>query len=56
MGQAGPLIAIADSGPLIHLAEIEALSALRVLERLHIPDAVWEETIGPAFETTSGTV
>lgn len=38
--------AIADAGPLIHLREIGALHFLRLLEALHIPDAVWAETVG----------
>jgi predicted nucleic acid-binding protein len=38
--------AITDAGPLIHLAEIGCLSLLRVFQMLHIPDAVWQETVG----------
>lgn len=38
--------AIADAGPLIHLREIGALHFLRLFEALHIPDAVWAETVG----------
>lgn len=37
--------AVADAGPIIHLSEIGSLSLLRVFERLHIPDAVWAETV-----------
>jgi len=39
-------IAVADAGPLIHLDEIRALTLLCLFEALHIPDAVWEETVG----------
>lgn len=35
--------AILDSGPLIHLAELDALDVLRGLETLRVPDAVWRE-------------
>ncbi len=37
---------ISDAGPLIHLAEIDCLSFLSLFEKLHIPDAVWLETVG----------
>jgi predicted nucleic acid-binding protein len=37
--------AVAASGPLIHLAEIGGLLLLHVFDTLHIPDAVWSETI-----------
>lgn len=40
------LIAVSDAGPLIHLAEIDCLSLLSILDRLHIPRAVWQETVG----------
>lgn len=39
------LTAIADSGPIIHLAEISCLSILSIFEELHVPDAVWAETV-----------
>jgi predicted nucleic acid-binding protein len=37
--------AVADAGPLIHLSEIGGLALLRIFETLHIPDAVWMETV-----------
>ena len=37
---------ISDAGPLIHLAEINCLPFLSLFEKLHIPDAVWLETVG----------
>lgn len=37
--------AVADAGPLIHLGEIGGLALLRIFETLHIPDAVWMETV-----------
>jgi predicted nucleic acid-binding protein len=40
------LAAVADAGPLIHLAEIGRLSLLHIFKHVHIPDAVWEETVG----------
>jgi len=41
-------VAVADAGPLIHLNEIGCFSLLRIFETLHIPDAVWSETVGQA--------
>ena len=38
--------AVADSGPLIHLSEIGRIGLLAVFEALHVPDAVWAETVG----------
>jgi predicted nucleic acid-binding protein len=35
-----------DSGPLIHLTEIGCVSLLRIFEKIHVPDAVWNETVG----------
>jgi predicted nucleic acid-binding protein len=40
--------AVADAGPLIHLNDIGCLTLLRIFETLHIPDAVWSETVGQA--------
>jgi len=37
--------AIADAGPLIHLAEIGCLPLLRLFDIIHIPDAVWSESV-----------
>jgi predicted nucleic acid-binding protein len=39
--------AIADAGPLIHLAEVDGLVLLRIFAVLHIPDAVWWEAVRP---------
>lgn len=36
--------AVADAGPLIHLAEIDCLHHLARLSSLHVPDTVWEES------------
>jgi hypothetical protein len=38
-------IAVADAGPLIHLTEIGCLPLLHIFNTLHIPDAVWSETV-----------
>lgn len=46
MGSAGLRAAVADAGPLIHLTEIGALSLLRVFQRIVVPSAVRDETIG----------
>lgn len=42
---AGELKAAADAGPLIHLAEIGCLRFLNGFDALHVPDAVWLETV-----------
>ncbi len=39
-------IAVSDAGPLIHLNEIGNLALLRVFETVHIPQGVWNETVG----------
>jgi len=41
----GKLTVVTDAGPLIHLAEIDGLSLLTIFERLHLPKAVWLETV-----------
>lgn len=46
MGQ-GRLAAVADTGPLIHLAEIGCLPLLSVFEEIHIPEGVWREADRP---------
>jgi predicted nucleic acid-binding protein len=38
--------AVADAGPLIHLTEIGCLYLLAIFDALHVPDAVWRETVG----------
>ncbi len=43
-GAVGPVVA--DSSPLIHLAEIGLLGLLRMFEAVHAPGAVWSETVG----------
>ena len=45
MGAGEANTAVADSGPLIHLTEIGCLSLLRIFDILHIPGAVWSETV-----------
>lgn len=45
MGTGELSIAVADAGPLIHLTEIGCLPLLRIFDALHIPDAVWSETV-----------
>jgi len=39
--------AVADAGPLIHLAEIKCLPLLRLFDIIHVPDAVWSESVRP---------
>lgn len=37
------LVAVADAGPLIHLAEVDALHLLSTVEQLYLPEAVLSE-------------
>jgi predicted nucleic acid-binding protein len=37
--------AVADSGPLIHLTETGCLQILSIFGKLHVPAAVWAETV-----------
>jgi predicted nucleic acid-binding protein len=48
----GRLVAVADAGPLIHLTEIGCLPILSIFGDLHVPEAVWAETVG--CDRTSG--
>lgn len=43
----GGLAAVADTGPLIHLAEIGCLAVLTIFSELHIPEGVWREADRP---------
>jgi predicted nucleic acid-binding protein len=43
----GRLAAVADTGPLIHLAEIGCLPLLTIFDELHIPEGVWLEADRP---------
>jgi predicted nucleic acid-binding protein len=43
----GGLVAVADTGPLIHLAEIGCLTLLSIFAELHIPEGVWQEASRP---------
>ncbi len=49
---AGKISVVSDAGPLLHLAEIDGLSLVSLFEKLHIPDAVWQEVErhGQAFQ------
>lgn len=38
--------AVVDAGPLIHLTEVGGLHFLSIFDTLHIPNAVWTETVG----------
>lgn len=51
MGAGRVIEAVADAGPIIHLAEIDCLFLLHLFERLCVPQAVWLETINRATET-----
>jgi predicted nucleic acid-binding protein len=37
------LAAVTDTGPLIHLAEIDSLDLLSILEELYVPETVYDE-------------
>jgi predicted nucleic acid-binding protein len=43
----GRLAAVADTGPLIHLAEIGCLPLLAIFDELHLPEGVWQEAQRP---------
>jgi predicted nucleic acid-binding protein len=53
MGTGPVTAAVADAGPLIHLNEIGCLALLQIFAVLHIPHAVWSETVGQARITQS---
>lgn len=46
MGHGNVSAAVSDAGPIIHLSETGCLVHLRIFDALHIPDAVWSETVG----------
>ncbi len=46
MGNGKLKAVVVDAGPLIHLNEIDSISLLNIFSALHIPDAVWSETVG----------
>lgn len=46
MGSGSIAAAVADSGPLIHLSEISSLDLLTLFAAVHVPEAVWAETVG----------
>lgn len=50
----GEQVAVVDAGPLIHLAEINALHTLQVFNRLHLPQAVWAETVAHGRVSAEG--
>lgn len=41
-----PVEAVADSGPLIHLRETKSRTLLELFGAVHLPGAVWGETVG----------
>jgi len=43
----GRVAAVADTGPLIHLAEIKCLDLFAIFAELHIPEGVWREAERP---------
>jgi predicted nucleic acid-binding protein len=47
MGPGRLVAAVADTGPLIHLAEIGCLPLLGTFSELHIPEGVWREADRP---------
>lgn len=54
MGDERLSVAVADAGPLIHLAEIGCLFLLSVFDSLQIPEAVWGETVGQSRVSEQG--
>ncbi len=53
MGHESIKVAVIDAGPLIHLKEIERLPLLDMFDRLWLPNAVWQETVGKARITST---
>ena len=47
----GNLAAVADTGPLIALAEIDCLALLTLFDQLHVADAVCREAESSSFVT-----
>lgn len=45
MGTGKVNTAVADAGPLIHLSEVGCLSVMCIFDILHVPEAVWSETV-----------
>ena len=39
-------VVVTDAGPLIHLTEVGCLLFLHIFQVVHIPGAVWSETVG----------
>jgi predicted nucleic acid-binding protein len=54
----GRLSVVADTGPMLHLAEVGCLALLSIFEHIHIPEAVWQEfdRQGQAFRLDVGTL
>ena len=48
MGAESLKAAVVDAGPLIHLSEIGCVQHLQIFKTIHIPNAVWSETIEQA--------
>jgi hypothetical protein len=44
----GRLAAVADTGPLIHLAEVDCLPLLSIFEVRNVPEGVWRAADRPA--------
>lgn len=44
-------VAVSDTGPLIHLAEVGALELLETIDELLVPEAVYEELIAGGIPT-----
>ncbi|MFB9808614.1 hypothetical protein ACFFQF_27255 [Haladaptatus pallidirubidus] len=47
------IVAVADTGPLIHLAEIDALDLLTAIDELLIPETVYAELEEGEFRRSS---
>ena len=41
----GEIDVVSDAGPLIHLSEIGCLSIFSIFRSVHIPNAIWVETV-----------
>lgn len=52
----GRIAAVADTGPLIHLAEVGCLPLLSIFEMLNVPEGVWREADRPTTIRQDGRI
>lgn len=50
------VVAVSDTGPLIHLREIRSLELLDAFDRLYVPETVYDELEVDSGERTRGYI